>query len=62
MKKLSRRNLIKGSLATIAMSSAIDSFLRSYFFTSGNAMASTSGAGDKFYVGIQFLEVRKVVF
>ena len=54
MKKLSRRNLIKGSLASIALTSAIDSFLRSYFFSSGNAMASSSGAADKFYVGLQF--------
>ena len=32
MKKLSRRNLLKGSLASLALSAAIDSFLRSYFF------------------------------
>ena len=54
MKKLSRRNLLKGSLASIALSSAIDSFLRSYFFSSGDAIASSSSVGDKFYVGLQF--------
>tara|TARA_B100000925_G_scaffold98118_1_gene71633 strand:- start:416 stop:2038 length:1623 start_codon:yes stop_codon:yes gene_type:complete len=54
MKKLSRRNLLKGSLASLALSSAIDSFLRSYFFSSSDAIASSSSVGDKFYVGLQF--------
>ena len=54
MKKITRRKLMKNSLFTLALGTAIDSYLRSYFFTSGNAYASISDASDKYYIGLQF--------